>query len=266
MGDVYRQPFFRILIGLMGLSTFSCTLRKRRSVSWPVMVVHSGVIITLIGGMTSWLGFVATVNAYEGDRVEKFFRWDIEKESSLGFTMNVKRINTEFYPTPIKVGVMKGEEKKQLFVLKTGESFDYDSFRVTVDRLEPVAETLYMTVYNNGKELGKMATDGTSNMPPEFPFNFKLVAFQNPILKRMWVNLSISDKSGLLVDGTSEVNAPLMWNGLYFYNTQISHDPSGKKFAGIQIVKDPGRPIVFAGLIITTLGGILAFARKKVWN
>jgi hypothetical protein len=263
---VYRQPAFRAMVGLLGFCTMACTLRKWRVVRWPVIVIHSGVIVTLIGGMVSWLGYVATVNAYEGDKVEKFFRWDIEKDVPLGFTMTINRINTDFYPVPIKVGVMKGEEKKELFLLKTGESFEFDGYKINADRLEPVSEKLLMTVFRKGEVIGTADTDGVSKLPPDFPYSFKLVAYQNPNLKRMWVDLGLVGKDQAFLQGTSEINSPLHWNGLSIYHTKTSYDPSGKKFAGIQIVKDPGRPLVFAGMIITSLGGMFAFARRKVWS
>jgi cytochrome c biogenesis protein ResB len=80
------------------------------------------------------------------------------------------------------------------------------------------------------------------------------------------VDIRLNDGPQMLAEGTSEVNAPLHWNELSFFNTQVSTDPAGQLFAGIQIVKDPGRPIVFAGMLITSIGGLLAFARRKVWS
>ncbi|GAM11307.1 resB-like family protein [Geobacter sp. OR-1] len=263
---VYHHPVFRTLVGLLGFSTLACTLQKRKSLKWHVLVIHSGVVITLIGGMVSWLGYVATVNAYEGDKIDTFFRWDIEKDVPLGFSMIIKRINTDFYPVPVKVGIMHGTEKKELFILKTGESFQLGQFRVRADRLEPKSEKLSLTVFRNGEKIGSADTDGVAALPPDFPYSFKLVAYQEPVLKRMWVDLSLSSNGRTLAEGSSEVNAPMHWNGLSFFHTQVAFDPSGRQYAGIQIVKDPGMPLVFAGMIVTSLGGLFAFARRKVWH
>jgi hypothetical protein len=263
---IYRQPFFRVTVGLLGFATLACTLQKWKSLRWPVLVIHSGVVITLIGGMLSWLGYVATVNAYEGDTVETFFRWDIEKDVPLGFKLTIDRITTDFYPVPVKVGVLQGEEKKGLFILKTGETFKLDPYIIRVDKLEPVLEKLSLTVFRKGEKIGTTDTEGMVALPADFPYRFKLVAFQNPVLRRMWVDLSLSEKGQPMVKGTSEINAPLQWQGLSIFNTRISYDTAGKKFAGIQVVKDPGRPLVFAGMIITSLGGLFAFARRKVWG
>lgn len=266
MEAVYKQPAFRVLLALLGFCTLACTLKRGKSTPWPVLVIHSGVIMTLVGGMMSWLGFVATINVYEGDTVDTFFRWDIEKDAALGFKLTVDRINTDFYPVPVKIGIMQGDAKKALFTLKSGESFDMPPYRITADRLDPDEEKVNLTVFRDGTPIGTADTDEKSDLPPDFPYSFKLVAYQNPKLKRMWVDLRVSDDGKTLLQGASEVNAPLQWNGLSFYHTQVSHDPDGRKYAGIQIVKDPGRPLVFAGMIVTTLGALLAFARRKVWK
>jgi hypothetical protein len=235
-------------------------------VKWPVLIIHSGVILTLAGGMVSWLGYVATVNAYEGDTVTNFFRWDVEQDLPLGFDLTINRIHTDYFPIPIKVGVLQGGEKKELFITKTGDSFRLDRYRIMADRLDPVSGKLQVTVFDHDNAIGTADTDGASDLPADFPYQFKLVAFKNPILKRMWVEIGLKGAGLVPVAGTSEVNAPLQWNGLSFYCTQVSHDPSGRHYAGIQVVKDPGRPLVFGGMFVTSLGGLCAFARRKVWS
>jgi hypothetical protein len=180
--------------------------------------------------------------------------------------MKVATINTDFYPVPVKVGVLRGEEKIGLHTMKTGESFTLDRYQVRADRFNPVGNTVKLTVIENGREIGSVDTEGAgSTLPEGFPFSFRLVAFMNPVLKRMWVDLLLSRDNNLLVKGVSEINSPLQWNGISFFNTQISTDKDGRRYAGIQIVKDPGRAVAFAGLAITSLGTILAFAagRKK---
>lgn len=266
MDAVYRNPGFRVILGLLGACTLACTVRKRKIAPWPVLVIHAGVIMTLVGGMMSWLGFIATVNVYEADQVDSFFRWDIEQDAPLGFALAIDRINTEYYPVPIRIGVMEGNEKRDLYTLRTGESFDLGGYRIRADRLQADGEKAFLTVFRDKVSIGTADTEGASALPPDFPFSFKLVAYQNPKLKRMWVDLRLTNNGKTLVQGVSEVNAPLQWNGLSFYHTRTSRDPDGRRYAGIQIVKDPGKPLVFAGMIVTTLGGLLSFARRKVWK
>jgi len=260
---IYRQMPFRALLGILGLCTLCCTVRRWKGIAWQVHLVHAGVILTLAGGMIGGLGSVATVNIYEGDTVDTAFRWDLEQDAPLGFSLTVTDINTDYYPVPVKVGVLHDGEKEGLFTLKTGESFDLDGYRVQVDRFfVPADRQLGLTVTQKGLRIGTAVTDGESDLPAGFPYTFKLVAFQNPKLKRMWVTLRLSRGGMLLAEGVSEVNSPLDWNGFSFFNTRVSSDEAGRLYAGIQIVRDPGRQVAFAGLLITSLGVVLVFARR----
>jgi len=259
---IYSSPPFLLLLGCFGLNLALCTIKRLKTLSKPVLVMHGGVLLTLAGCIATSFGYVATVNVYEGDSVDQVYRWDREQDVPLGVGLMVKKVNREFYPIPVKVGVLRGEQKEGLFVLKTGESFDLKNYRVKVDSLEFPAETLKLSVFDQGRLIGSCDTAGTSTLPPGFPYAFKLVAYQNPSLKRLWVDLALANGSEKLVEGTSEVNSPFQWNGLYFYNTRVDRDAAGAVYAGIQIVRDPGRPYVFAGFAIMGLGAVLSFIRR----
>ncbi len=260
--EIYSNPFFLALLGLLGLNLAFCTLNKFKAVSKPVLIIHSGVLLTLVGCVVSSFGFVATVNIYEGTMVDQVYRWDMEADVPLGIELTVKRIQREYYPIPIRVGVLKGEGKVGLFTLKTGEYFSVGTYRIRAESLSLPAENLKLTVLQGERPVGSYETSGRNDLPADFPYSFKLVAFQNPKLKRLWVDLLLSRSGETIAEGTSEVNAPFEWAGLSFFNTQVDRDPQGRAFAGIQIVKDPGRPYVFFGFTVTCLGAVLAFVRR----
>ena len=260
--SIYSSLPFLILLGTFGLNLLLCTYKRRNSISKPVLVLHTGVLLTLTGCIATSFGYVATANIYEGTSVNRFYRWDKNEDADLGFELLVKKINSEYYPIPVKVGVLKGQQKENLYVLKTGESFDFKGYRIIAESLEPVSEHLKLAVYENNRKIGMFNTSGVSDLPPGFPYTFVLVAFQNPRLKRLWVDLDINGNSGKIAGGTSEVNGPFQWEGHYFYNTLTGKDPNGLPYAGIQIVRDPGRPIVFAGFAVMGLGSVLSFRRR----
>ncbi|KAF0217376.1 MAG: hypothetical protein FD174_3342 [Geobacteraceae bacterium] len=260
--EIYSSPPFLTLLGFLGLNLILCTVRRLKTLSTPVLILHGGVLLTLIGCFVTSFGFVATVNVYEGGVVDQVYRWDRERDLPLGMELTVKRINREYYPIPVKVGVLTGKEKTGLFTLKTGESFELNKYRIKVDALEFPSEKLKLSVYDQGRFIGSFDTSGVNNLPADFPHEFKLVAFQNPSLKRLWVDLMLSNGSGRIAEGTAEVNNPFQCEGLYFYNTQVDRDPNGAAFAGIQIVRDPGRPYVFAGFAVMGAGAVLSFIRR----
>lgn len=260
---IYSSPLFLFLLGLFGANLILCTQRRLKSISRPVLVLHGGVIITLAGCILASFGYVETVNLYEGTSVDHVYRWDIGIDVPLGADMELKKINWEFYPMPVKIGVLKGQKKEKLFELKTGQSFSVNDYLVTVGPVEYNSENLKLSVSEKGKHIGSFNTlSGSTDLPADFPYSFMLVAFKSPKLKRQWVDLLIKDASGAVTSGTSEVNGPFQWGGLYFFNTQVDKDPNGVPYAGIQIVHDPGRWLVFSGMVIVAIGSVLATLRR----
>lgn len=259
---IYSSPLFVILIGLLAVNLLCCTLRRWKSLAKSTLILHGGVLLTLAGCVITSFGYVATVNIYEGSSVDQVYRWDKGQDVPLGMEIAVKRINREYYPVPVRVGVLRGKEKFGLFTLRTGESFNLGGYRVAATAFEPGTLNLKLTVYSQGGVFGTADTSGINNLPADFPYAFKLVSYKNPSLKRCWVDLLLSDKDKTLATGTAEVNGPFTWQGLYFYNTLTGSDENGRPFAGIQIVRDPGRPYVFSGFAVMGLGAVFAFFRR----
>lgn len=266
--SIYSSPIFLFLLALFGLNLILCSLRRFKSISKPVLVLHSGVIVILLGCIFTSFGFVATVNLYEGTTIDHVYRWDRKADVPLGAGLALKKINWEYYPMPIKIGVLRGGNKEKLFELKTGESFYFNEYRVDVGQVTHTSENLKLSVLKNGNYIGTFNTlSGPADLPADFPYSFMLVAYKTPRLKRQWVDLVLRDTSGAVSEGTAEVNGPLQWRGLYIFNTQVDRDPNGVQYAGIQIVKDPGRLLVFSGMVISAVGVLLASFRRwyGVW-
>jgi hypothetical protein len=263
---LYSSPPFVALLVLVGVTTLFCTVRRIRTLSPSVIIIHGGVVLSLAGAVVSSFGYVATVNIYEGTGIDKVYRWDVEADTPLGMDLLVEKINTEYYPVPVKVGVLKGAEKIALFTLHTGESFKVGEYVVTVGNFDPWTKDLQLTVVDQGRQIGHVDTAGKRDLPPGFPFDFRLVSYKNPVLKRMWVDLRLSRDSRTIAEGSSEVNRPFQWGGLDFFHVKTARDPVGRAYAGLQIVRDPGRPLVFSGFGLLGIGVLLTFARRFYGN
>lgn len=258
----YVHPLFLCLLGALALNLVLCTVRRFRAISLPVLILHLGVLVVCGGVIARSFGYVATVNIYEGSSVDRVYRWDLNRDVPLGAELAIRRINRAYYPIPIRVGVLRDGQKDSLQTLKTGDSFTLGPYRVQAEALEFPAEVLKLAVFQGDRLIGTCDTAGGGSLPAGFPYSFKLVAFKNPVLKRLWVDLALSRNAAPVAAGTAEVNAPFIWNGLYFYNTQVDVDAAGMPFAGIQVVKDPGRPCVFAGFALMGVGAVLSFVRR----
>ena len=259
---IYSSPLFIALLVFFAINLVFCTIKRIKTLSRAVLILHGGVVLTLAGCIATTFGFVATRFMYEERLAEHFYRWDLKQDADLGFGLVVRKINRKFSPAPVKVGVLKDGNKEGLYKLKTGESFSLPPYRVVADELELPAENLKLIIYNDDRRIGSYSTSGPFNLPPDFPYRFKLVAFQTPRLLREWVDLMLIRNGEMIAEGTSEVNKPFQWGGLYFYNTRNENDEQGVPYAGIQIVNDPGRWLVFLGMTVVGIGAILTTFRR----
>ena len=123
----------KIILAVIWLNLVVCTLLKWKVLRVATRVIHLGSIIILAAGFVSSFSFVATINLYEGSTIDTVFRWDVHKDVPLGFGLHVSRINMDFYPVDIKVGVLKNGRKADLFVVRTGGFFDYQNYRVRIE-------------------------------------------------------------------------------------------------------------------------------------
>lgn len=62
------------------------------------------------------------------------------------------------------------------------------------------------------------------------------------------------------VGAALEVNKPFSFNGYAFY--QSWYDPAHLDRSGIEVVRDPGLPLVYAGILLLNLGILLSLAEK----
>jgi hypothetical protein len=200
------------LLAAFSINLVLCTIRRFKAISGPVLIVHLGIFVTLAGALISARGYVATVNVYEGGATDTFYRWDLEKDIHPGFTLGIDKIHKSYYPIGVKVGVLLGGEKAGLFTLKTGESFTVDGYRIGVGALDMNSGSLTLQVHDsNGRLVGSYDTREDRGLPPGFPYAFKLVAFQDPVLKRVWTDIRLLRNNRIVATGTSEVNHPFLW-------------------------------------------------------
>ena len=254
----------KIILALIGLNLAVCTLSRLKSLRAATLLIHLGSVVILAGALIDTLGFVSTVNIYEGTSTDTVFRWDIKKDVALGFDLRVTGINSEFYPIGVKVGVLKDGKKVDLFVTREGDSFVVEGHRVRVAALDLPARDLQLAVQSQDDgSITTISTSGRHELPPGFPLDFKLVAFQDPQVKRIWVDLELRKKGELVAAGTAEVNHPLNWQGRQFFLTKVTTDAFDRSYAGIQISKAPGIPYVYSGFVILCLGLLLSLKR---WN
>lgn len=90
----------------------------------------------------------------------------------------------------------------------------------------------------------KAAQAAASAMGPQTPKSFKS-------------SLEVLENGAVVASRTVMVNAPFSYRGYVFY--QANYDPNDLSWSALQVVKDPGVPVVYSGFILMMAGLTAAF-------
>ncbi len=242
----------RILLAALGVNLLLCTCRNWRHLSDAVIMLHLGSLLILGGGLLGAAGYIATINIYEGEGSATAYRWDLQRDEALGFRIVVKEIHQDFYPAAVQIGILKNGKKVDLRQTHTGATYTFGQYKIFVKELDVDNKNLHLLITTGGEEW-----DYNTALDNQFPLTFKLIAYKKPITRKAWVDLEIYQNGKIAAQGQAAVNHPLKWHGMKFYHTQTSHNKTDRRYAGIQIVNDPGIPIVYSGFFIMFIGGLL---------
>lgn len=102
-----------------------------------------------------------------------------------------------------------------------------------------------------------------ANNPPKWypDKNFALLYEQSGMVVKDYKSiLRVMDGGKTVMTKTIEVNDPLKYKGYVFY--QSSYDPEGEKYTGLQVTRNPGLVVVYAGFILLCVGVVFIFYVK----
>lgn len=90
-----------------------------------------------------------------------------------------------------------------------------------------------------------------------YVFGYEMSLPPPPMVKDYKSTLHILDAGILVKKKTIEVNSPLSYKGYTFY--QSGYNPEDPKWTSLQVVKDPGVPLVYLGFVLMIAGMALVF-------
>lgn len=94
-------------------------------------------------------------------------------------------------------------------------------------------------------------------------FDVSYSRYGYPDEMKSYVKLMAGEK--ILSEKVIQVNSPLLYKGLAFYVSDFRQAPNGRFYVAVDVIKDPGVWILFAGLFIFSTGTILTLFMKKDW-
>jgi lysophospholipase L1-like esterase len=275
----YHSPLFIALFLLLLLNLVLCTWRRfstsgkspdggsrgwgRPIVRWLDLLMHLSVLVILAGGAAKGMwGFTGTVNIPVTVSADRVFDWRTRTEVPLGFTIQVKNRIDEYYPVQVKIGVRDAVTGERVGLLEMREGSEAElpggKGRMKVLGFDRQAQVVRLAVgYAGDTEVVQLETrEGGENSAEAGPFEVVLVAWRQD-LKTVRSLVAILDGERVVQEGWLEPNGRMTFGRTNLFQTAWGVDQYRNPFSGIQVVKDPGAPLFWAGCVLFSLAAPL---------
>ena len=238
--------------------------------------VHISVLIVLVGALAgSYLGFKGTMNLFEGQTSDKVLSAGGESVLELPFMVRCDKFEVSFYDT----GAPK-EFRSDLAIIDKGREVLKDSIIVN-DPLTYEGITFYQANYGNtlkGAEIELTDRDSGAkiqlSLPMLQPVNIPGTGDQLTITdyRQDLMRFGQAVELTYVKDGQQSssqwilADRPFHGNRIENYQVRVVRIDTAR-YTGLDVKKDPGIWLVWAGFILMTVGIGLTFysSHRKLW-
>lgn len=278
---IYYSWWFILFLILFALNLFVCSLQRLVFLpkKWSSTITHLSVLVILFGSMISFFfGQRGTVEFVEGQTQDSF----ISKEGlkPLNFKVLLEDFNLEWYPPDnFKLRVyVKDRGVKRSYQVIPGKEYkikDTDYSFSLLRYLPDFKMDEERKIISNSEQPNNPAIliniKSPSGIEERWLFakhpmvsrstdeNIKFIFDEEPVIKefRSTVKFIDGEKQELK---TIKVNSPVRFKGYTFYQTGF--DAERLNWTALEVVRDPGVAVVFAGFILLNVGIILVYLQK----
>ncbi len=208
------------------------------------------VLLIIIAGLSSYYGFLGTVNIHEKGSTNICFSWNDKADVSLPFSIMVKSIMVDYYPMQLKIEIEDSKtNKKREVVTREGGIIELDNIKVKVLKGLVEKRTIVFTIIRDGVEIGPFDNEYTDQY---ISFKIKFLAYIEPIPKQFYAYLNVKnhDKE---IDKVVSINNPLVFDGYRIYLIDTGVDDFGFPYAGLQITYEPLITLIWVLCILIVL-------------
>lgn len=278
---ILYSRWFAALLGLFALNILLCAFigfsfsRKKAAAA----IIHAAVLLVLAGALVSYLGSVRGVmELTEGQTKDTIVSGCALRR--LGFAVMLEEFSLAWHanrPEAFEL-VVKVEEKnfRQQYALAMNQTqrIGATGYSVSVADYMPHFSLDEDMRPRNVSEMPRNPAVLVSIARGDFRENrwvfalhpqmgakdtaIKLGFAWTPAIKEFRSALRVIDeKAGRTLSGETKVNAPFRYRGYTFY--QAGYDDEDLTYTRLDVRRDPGAAIVFAGYIFLNLGLLAAF-------
>ena len=286
--DLFHQPWFPALIGLLGLNLVACILSRLDTLYWGSLLVHAAIVLVMAGAaISSHWGHRAQLVLRVGDAPSASLTGkDGEPAGSLPFSVALKDFRIDYHSRgrhhlslagPQGAKAELDVEPGKSYPLPDGRTLEVlryiPDFVIDLERNEassrsdqPNNPALQLRVSGGQGQAGPRAS--TYWAFADFPLQHQEgqpwqaeYSFSEPEVKQYTSQIEVLGGEGKAATAaTLSVNHPFRWMGWTLY--QSGFDPGDSGVSVLQATHDPGTPLVFLGCIIL-LAGLSAVVLRR---
>lgn len=279
---VVGSAAFAALLGLLFLNLLlgtAASLRRARRRPWAPLI-RIGALLVLAGAfLGKYAGGRGGARLYEGQQIGEF----AERNGGLltpGFSLRLDRFSVERHPGetlelgisapdgdvlalyPVTIGRRTGPERMRVLPVRYLPDFKLlDSGEIVSKSRDPNNPALEIEVEAGGERERGWLFARFPHFPPiglsRTLRGGRLIFFDrgSERIQSYSSRVTVLEGAREAASGTVEVNRPMKFGGYRIY--QSSYDPVGWQWSGLEIVRDPGLPLVYCGYILLALGTTL---------
>jgi cytochrome c biogenesis protein ResB len=270
LNDLFHTPWFTAFLALLAGSLAMVAVRRQawRVPMWGHLGCHIGVVVVLLGGTVGRLsGRKAFLELHEGSSASSVLATEGGIETGeripLGFTLRLVDFDVDRYRAETRVVAYRidGDAMRPVLSLDAARGSGWskvgeDGTEVRVLGTKGAGAEIEL---RSGGSVSRRALGQGSKNAAWLPDGRTVLAVErrSAEAKAYRSRLSILEGGKTVCTKTIEVNDPLSWRGWHFYQSSFrEEDPT---WSGIQVVRDPGFPIVFGGFAMIGLGVLFIY-------
>lgn len=262
----FGSPLFIALVSLLALNVGFCTWHRlplalrapsRRGPA-PILdaLMHLSLIVLLAGGaLKAAQGFVGTQYLFPGQLVTTVRAGGTGAETPIGFGLLLKERAEDYYPANFQIGIRDartGAKLALLVVREGGEaSLPHADLRLAVGAYPGAGQSVKARATSAGvtEEILLETVPGEGAVVRSGDYEIVLVAWRRD-LRMVRGRVAVVDGGGEVKEAWLAVGGRIAHRGASVFLTAWGEDPFRNPYLGIQVSRDPGAPVFWAGAVL----------------